>query len=310
MHKNESALGQADWRQRLGEAYLAACETDITAFKPGNVSVYSEGHEMTVADFRRSAAVSEPFLTDIRLSLGEKIYYAVDATQEAVGCNTNLGIILLCAPMLQAVQIPMLSVDFRNQLQNVLENTTREDAQWVYQAIRSASPGGLGKSKIEDVSQRPQVTLTDAMGIASDKDRIAWQYVNSYKDVLDFGIKRYHIAFRRWGDVNWAAVAIYVGLLRRIPDSHIVRKYGNRFTGIVNTRMTILDEELSKTDYPEDLIKHLRHVDAEFKSFGINPGSTADLTVASLLAVDLVQMLGKENQMRLKQSGESNSGKP
>lgn len=290
----------ASWRQRIGRAYLDACECDVTAFKPGNVSVYSEGHDMTVADFRRSASVSEPLLTDFDLSLGERIYRAVQKTNETVGCNTNLGIILLCAPMIQAMHEINPQRSYRNQLQAVLNQTTREDAEWVYRAIRLASPGGLGHSQQQDVSNPPQVTLTEAMRIASARDRIAWQYVNCYKDVLDFGIKRYYIAFDRWGDMNWAAVAIFVGLLAKVPDSHIDRKYGNRFTGIVSTRMTILNDELSKTEQPEDLIRRLHEVDAEFKSFGINPGTTADLTVASLLAVGLDRFLGEDSGKRLR----------
>ncbi|MFI3185897.1 MAG: triphosphoribosyl-dephospho-CoA synthase, partial [Methylococcaceae bacterium] len=42
----------------IAELYLQACEVDVLAFKPGNVSVYAEGHDMTVADFRLSAEVS------------------------------------------------------------------------------------------------------------------------------------------------------------------------------------------------------------------------------------------------------------
>ena len=89
--------------EQLGELYRQACEVDVQAFKPGNVSVYADGHDMTVADFRTSAKVSAEPLCNPDYSLGEKIYYAVKATREAVGCNTNLGIILLCAPLIQAI---------------------------------------------------------------------------------------------------------------------------------------------------------------------------------------------------------------
>src|SRR5664279_5781975 len=89
--------------QQLGELYCQACEVDVQAFKPGNVSVYADGHDMSVADFRLSAKVSTEPLCNFDYSLGEKIYYAVKATREAVGCNTNLGIILLCAPLIQAM---------------------------------------------------------------------------------------------------------------------------------------------------------------------------------------------------------------
>ena len=41
--------------QQLSELYQQACEVELQAFKPGNVSVYADGHDMTVADFRISA---------------------------------------------------------------------------------------------------------------------------------------------------------------------------------------------------------------------------------------------------------------
>ncbi len=284
-------VDDSQWRNRVGQAYLDACEYDITAFKPGNVSVFSEGHGMTVADFRNSAAVSEPVLTDFGLSVGEKIYCAVQATWNKVGCNTNLGIILLCAPMIHAAQDRCKMASFKTKLQHVLDSTTQQDADWVFRAIRLVSPGGLGQSEQQDVHSAPEVTLTEAMGIARERDRIAWQYVNCFKDVLDFGLKRYHVAINRWGDANWAVVAVYIGLLARIPDSHVERKYGNKFNGLVRTRMTFLDGMLSKTERPEQVNQLLQEVDAEFKSLGINPGATADLTAATLLAVGLEQLL-------------------
>ena len=91
-------------RLTLSQLYYQACEIELQAFKPGNVSVFSEGHDMTVADFSISAKVSADPISNPDYSLGEKIYFAVKATREAVGCNTNLGIILLCAPLIEAVQ--------------------------------------------------------------------------------------------------------------------------------------------------------------------------------------------------------------
>ncbi len=289
-------INVSPWQKRIGQVYLDACEYDVTAFKPGNVSIFSEGHGMTVADFRNSAVVSEPMLIDVNFSVGEKIYRAVQASWNKVGCNTNLGIILLCAPMIQAAQDWSKTGSFKAHLQQVLDSTTQQDADWVYRAIRLVSPGGLGQSEEQDVQLAPEVTLTEAMGIACERDRIAWQYVNCFKDVLDFGLKRYHMAFNRWGDVNWAVAVVYIGLLMHIPDSHIERKFGNKYNGLVRTRMTVLDEALSKTERPEQVNQLLHDIDAEFKSLGINPGTTADLTVATLLAVGLDQSLRESNE--------------
>ncbi|MFM8330430.1 MAG: triphosphoribosyl-dephospho-CoA synthase [Candidatus Methylumidiphilus sp.] len=275
----------------LRQAYLDACEAELQAFKPGNVSVHSEGHGMVVADFRDSARASAAFLCDPALSLGEKIFHAVRATQEAVGCNTNLGIILLAAPLLHACQPGRPGIGLRGRLRQVLDGTTVADAEWAYQAIRLAAPGGLGESAEQDVHSRPVVTLQEAMRLAAGRDRIAWQFTNSYGNVFDLAIPRYHSGMSLWDNEAWATVAVFAGLLKAVPDSHIERKFGARFTRMVADSMMRVDHALSASDRPEDCLPLLREVDAEMKSAGLNPGTTADLTVACLLAVRLEKLL-------------------
>lgn len=278
-------------RAQLESAYLEACEIELRAFKPGNVSVHSSGHDMTADDFRRSAQASAPHLCDERLALGEKILGAIRATNETVGCNTNLGIVLLAAPLIQACHFEKKNNSLRENLRQVLDTTTVEDADRVYQAIRIAAPGGLGESPEQDVRAAPQVNLLEAMRIAAARDRIAYQYANCYADVFDFAIPSYDTALSRWGIKEWAAVAVFVKLLKRIPDSHVERKFGARFTRMVTERMTMVDRALSDSIRPEQTLQLLQDVDAEFKSAGINPGTTADLTVACLLAARLEALL-------------------
>ncbi|WP_051332118.1 triphosphoribosyl-dephospho-CoA synthase [Methylocaldum szegediense] len=280
-------------RDALLSAYLDACETELRAFKPGNVSVYSEAHDMTVEDFRRSAAASGPFLCDPALSLGERIYHATRATRAVVPCNTNLGIILLAAPLLQAAQTIHEDETLRAALRRVLLATTQVDADWAYKAIRLAQPGGLGEAPEQDVRDTPQVTLLEAMRISEHRDRIAYQYTNSFVDIFEFAIPSYHRNLSQWGDKEWSAVAVFAGLLKRIPDSHVERKFGARYTRMIASRMTQIDQALSVSDRPEQVMPLLREVDAEFKSCGINPGTTADLTVACLLAVRLETLLSQ-----------------
>lgn len=278
-------------RQALQQAYREACELELQAFKPGNVSVYAAGHGMTVEHFRRSAEASAAPLTDPALSVGEKILAATRATWSVVDCNTNLGILLLCAPLIQAVQQPQ-GDSLRASLSAVLQSTTLADAEAVYAAIRLASPGGLGSAPEQDVQSAPQVTLTEAMALAARRDRIAFQYINNYADIFDFAVPRFHTSRGRSRDESWAAVEIYAGLLRRIPDSHIERKFGDRFTRMVADRMAFVEESLSATDQPEHCLQLLWDVDVQFKAIGLNPGTTADLTVASLLAVRLSPLFG------------------
>lgn len=274
--------------KQLRDFYLHACELELQAFKPGNVSVYSDGHDMTVDDFRISANVSALEIANPAYTLGEKIYYAVKATRNAVGCNTNLGIILLCAPMIQAAYNKQAEQSFRDALSTVLKNTTIGDADWVFKAITLASPGGLGESEHEDVSQKSTATLVDAMAIAQDRDRIALQFVTDFSDIFNFAIIQYNQAYDLWGDQKWAAVAVYTALLSEYTDSHIERKYGKLYSALVCSLMSLANKELLNNKKPEDIIPLLQSIDQILKIKGINPGTTADLTVATVLAVDLL----------------------
>ncbi len=280
-------------REVLRGLYCQACEIELQAFKPGNVSVYSEGHDMTVDDFRISSDVSSSPITDPCYSLGEKIYYAVKATRDAVGCNTNLGIILLSAPLIHAMQTRQKQQSLRQSLQLVLQNTTIDDADWVFRGITLASPGGLGDSDQADVSEKPSVTLLEAMEIAQHKDRIAYQFTSSYKDIFEFTILLYNSILAKFGNFNWAALAVYAAMLARYPDSHIERKFGPQYSGWVSEKMQEVQQALADTDNPESLMPFLHEVDQEFKAKGINPGTTADITVATVLVLFLEQLVNR-----------------
>ena len=275
----------------MSELYQQACEVELQAFKPGNVSVYADGHDMTVEDFRISAKVSAVALCNTDYSLGEKIYYAVKATREAVGCNTNLGILLLCAPLIEAIAIKSPEISLQQALNAVLTNTSLEDADWVFKAISLASPGGLGNADQADVSEKPTINLTEAMRLASSRDRIALQFVTNYQDIFDFALPIYYNGATKWCKQDWSALAVFVSLLCRFPDSHVERKYGSQYNGMIALKMTQLSEELSKAERPELTLPLLHSIDKAFKSQGLNPGTMADLTVATLFTVFLEETI-------------------
>ena len=281
--------------EKVAALYQEACEIELQAFKPGNVSVYANGHDMTVADFRVSAEVSAEPLCNPTYSVGEKIFYAVKATRDAVGCNTNLGIILLCAPIIQAASQTAQAKRIRPAIEQILASTTISDAEWVFKAIALASPGGLGKSEDQDVHQPPTVTLTKAMEIAADKDRIAQQYAGGYKDIFDFAVFRYNARLSQWRDRSWAALFVYAEILAQYPDSHIERKHGNKYTQQVATRMRQFLEEFGQATDPKQAMQMLFCLDTEFKSIGVNPGTTADMTVATILIVLIEEILSQHN---------------
>lgn len=88
----------------IAEAYVSACHDELRALKPGNVHDFADGHRMAVAQFETSAAASAGPLTSPGASVGERILGAIEATRAAVGVNTNLGIVLLSAPLAMAAE--------------------------------------------------------------------------------------------------------------------------------------------------------------------------------------------------------------
>ena len=278
-------------REQLGQALKSACLAEIRAPKPGNVSIFSAGHGMTAQQFEASAnAIAEP-LTEAGASVGERILRAVQETQKVVGCNTNLGIVLLAAPLLCAAQQQYSARGLRPRLRRVLESLTQQDAELAYQAIRLAKPAGLGSSTRHDISEKPQVALLAAMQEASNRDSIARQYANGFADIFDVGVAHARQTLARFGNEEWAVLSAYLAMLARFPDSHVGRKFGSELARQVSSRAALLDSAWRRSDSPQALLPQLLALDAEFKRDGVNPGTTADLSVASLLALHLQDLL-------------------
>ena len=272
---------------RVGEAVRDACLGELAALKPGNVHVYADGHGMTVDDFQKSAAVTAEVLGRPGLSVGERIRESVEATRKAVGCNTNLGIVLLCAPLAHAALAGDTGAGLRAGVSTVLDALDVADAELAYRAIRLAAPAGLGSSDSHDVRQRPTVTLLDAMNEARDRDRIAAQYATAFEDVFGFGVPRFEEAMGRWNSDAWATTSVYLGFLGLFPDSHIARTRGAAAAETVRRRAAVLDRRFQGCRRPPDMRRALLDFDAELKAAEQNPGTSADLTVATLLAVRL-----------------------
>src|SRR5262245_29188590 len=167
-------------RETIQAAYLAACRQEMEALKPGNVHLFADGHRMSAGDFFDSADASAVPLTDPGLPIGTRILDAVRATRQAVGSNTNLGILLLCAPLAAAARLDVR--DLRGSVDTVLRSMTMDDAKAVFEAIVLASPGGLGTAEAYDVRNAPTVPLLQAMSEAAARDMIARQYVTAFQD--------------------------------------------------------------------------------------------------------------------------------
>ena len=126
------------------------------------------------------------------------------------------------------------------------------------------------------------VTLRAAMATAAERDRIAWNYVHDFADVFELGLPRLRAASMRWGEGPWPAAAAFLAFLASFADTHIEREHGRAAAEEVRLAAVPLDRALTAADEPEPLSQRLLAWDAELKARGLNPGTSADLTVASL----------------------------
>ena len=275
----------------VANAVWWACITELEALKPGNVSVYSGGHGMTVDDFVTSARCIAAILSRPGLSVGERILRSVDATIQTVACNTNLGIVLLCAPLAHSVLDNNLNGALRTRVQTLLASLDISDAEQVFQAIRHANPGGLGHSPRHDVAESASASLIEIMRAAAERDRIAFQYAHGFDDIFMIGLPALQAALSRWPTAAWATVEVYLNFLVRFPDTHIQRKLGKPCAEQVRCDSERLLRQMTVSACPEQIEVPLRAFDDNLKRRGINPGTSADLTVATLFAYRLQALL-------------------
>ena len=265
--------------------FLYACRLDLQALKPGNVGLHADGHGKTCRDYRQSAQAAAELITHPRLALGKRIRKAAQATWNVVGCNTNLGVLLLAAPLAEA-HYRRAERTLEQTLPEVLEATTVADAKQTYRAIRLMHPGGLGQAQQADVWDKPIISLIQAMTLAAERDRVAAEYARGYPLVVEAqGL--WQGLCQRWADPRWAMTATFLTLLARYPDSHIERLHGPSVAAAVSGKIARLAEDLCGAVAPEDYRKRLLDLDTTWKGAGISPGTTADLTLAGVFAARL-----------------------
>ncbi len=269
--------------KQIQNCIVWACEHEVAAPKPGNVNCFSDAHDMQLQDFINSAHAIAPALSDQNSSVGQMILNAIIATRTVVDCNTNLGIVLLFAPLCCAIRHCDSFEQLPSQLEYVLKKLTVEDANYAYEAIRLAQAGGLGQSDEQDINNTPTVTLRQAMAIAQNRDTIAAQYLNNYREIYTIGLVKLTESLNCGESIEWATTFAYLNLLSNVPDSLIYRKYGlERAHEIMNIAKQLLGNPLEFRRVSQ-LEHNILQWDTELKEEATNPGTTADLTAATLL---------------------------
>jgi triphosphoribosyl-dephospho-CoA synthase len=276
-------------KEAIQAAYEQACCQEIEALKPGNVHRFADGHRMSAEQFLLSARISSEPLTTSNLGVGQRVLEAVQATRDAVRTNTNLGIILLCAPLARAAE--MRGSDLRGNVRMVLDALDMDDARAVFEAIVLAEPGGLGSATAHDVREPPRIHLIEAMSEAAGRDMIARQYATGLEDIFEVGLVALGAAHVRGERGMWPAVLGYLEFLTCFPDSHVARNHGSQSAEQLREEARAVLAQFQDAASETARIEILLDFDRRLKADGLNPGTSADLTVASLFACNLKMTL-------------------
>ena len=267
----------------IAQCYWRACVSELKSLKPGNVHRFSEGHGMTVEHFLASAYATAPITCDLNLRLGERIRRSIQATRNAVMMNTNLGTVLLCAPIAIAAN-GCSTGSLQYSISRVITESGADDAEEILNAIRIAAPSGLGIAEQHDVYQPAAADIHTIMKSAKRKDMIAQQYFNGFADIFDFGFERIEEGISAYINDSDIATRLYLGYLSSYPDSHVLRQHGESVADEVRSTASQLYDELKSVNSMQE---RLMNIDSSWKSRDINPGTSADLTVATLFAYQI-----------------------
>ena len=263
-------------------AYLFACRKDIEIIKPGNVNIKSPHPDTKAEVYLESSLLSSKELFKTDYSLGERILNSIKITRSKVKTNTNLGIILLCAPIIHAC-IYFNNLTLREGIKKTLSTSTVKDTQDLCMAINISAPGGLGTREIYDTASKPTVSILEIMNHSASYDRISYQYSHDYSDIFDFIIPRLVFLNKKHNSLDISLSLMFMEILAKIPDSHISRKFDDKIAKKTSNNASDLLKILDREYSPDYLVDRLNNLDYEYKKKGINPGTTADLLVASLM---------------------------
>jgi triphosphoribosyl-dephospho-CoA synthase len=285
-HTEEQALG----RGALSAADVAsvaqlACLLEVSAPKPGNVSPGRHFEDVRYEDFLASAAAIGPPLAGAGArGVGATVRLAIESTARWTRSNTNLGIVLLLAPMVRAA-LQDGSVGLRERVRRVLDATTVDDARDVYVAIRRAAPGGLGRADAQDVADEPTMTLLDVMRLAAHRDGIAREYATAFEVTFEAAAPALDRARRdglSWDD---AVVETFLILVAAGPDTHVTRRGGAALAAEVSERArTALAAGGVRSESGRHAIGEMDRALRGARNTA-NPGTAADITAAAIFVV-------------------------
>jgi triphosphoribosyl-dephospho-CoA synthase len=308
-------------REEAGD-YVAGCASlaallEVSAYpKPGNVHRTRDFSDTRFEHFLAGGVALGPSMRDLALrgfdvrsgrgtwndiGVGSLALRAVrDTLCWQSGGNVNLGIILLFSPLAVAAGGNLVGEEtikgdiLKENLHTVLHSTTPEDVIAIYEAINlSMTPRTLGKAEdldVKDASSPKKIrdeglTLQEVFGLCAGRDSICDEWVSDFSITFNVGLPFLKGRLNDSGDPNVSIVDTFLHLLSKYPDSLIARKAGNEKANSISSRaIEILGEGGASTRIGREM---LWSFDKELHMSGgdHNPGTTADLTAASVFVL-------------------------
>ena len=120
------------------------------------------------------------------------------------------------------------------------------------------------------------------MALAADRDMVARQYANGFREVFDEGVPAFTLGLERTGCVEGGIIYAHLDLMSRFPDTLIARKCGVEVArGSAERARRVLGVGWPHTTEGR---REIVALDEWLRADGRrrNPGTTADLIAASL----------------------------
>jgi triphosphoribosyl-dephospho-CoA synthase len=285
---------------------------EVSADKPGNVN-FVVGFEGTLAEhFLASAVAAAPSFEEAanrgiavsnhKLRVGDvgmgqiikKCVADINAWQK--GGNTLLGTVILFTPIAVAAGMTSLKGNFafdvsrlRENMKLAIESTTPEDAVHLYEAIDIAKPSGLNDAPDLDVHDphskkrilKDKITLYQVFKIAAGYDDVCSEWVNDYPITFNLAYP-YMMEQLKSEDLNAAIIHTFLKVLSEYPDTFIARKVGSKKA----SEISIEAKKVLQSGGLDTLNgkKSILQFDRRLRESGnlLNPGTTADITAATL----------------------------
>ena len=260
--------------------------------KPGNVHRTRDYDDMFFEDFVISGIVIGDTIreacTDVDVDnpeLGKYILQAVAETDRWIKNNTNLGIVMMTTPIAVAASISDSSDDIRENIKLLMGNTSVDEACDLYDAINIADAGGMGDQDEYDVAsdnakqelRENGQTMFDVLKISAPWDMLAREMTSDMPAVFEIGYPTYH-KLREEKSQNDACLLTFLTILSHVPDTLISRKYGDEEA----LKISLMTRDLLKMKDSPDFIDRVSEFDDYMFKNRYNPGTTADLTAASI----------------------------